>query len=234
MFRFNKTTLYSLYISLVVLGLVFVFFVKSFQPLYYVLWVLGVGGYVYRNQAFVKSKLQSLPFGRFGNYLCISVGLILLEEIFASTAMHLMRYISTGSFTTFFTDVLQFWMVNLLALPGMFLAWYVLLRQYSYSHTEIFWLAGLFGLFSEKIYLHVVAYPVFGWALIMPTIFTYGLLILLPSISLRELSERVENRALRYTLAFVLPIIFSIPFIGVLSYIHDIHPEFFPPFGFFS
>jgi hypothetical protein len=234
MVHFSKHLLFSLYISLAVLVFVFVFLVKSLQPLYYFLWVVGVGGYVYKNQDFVAAKLQSLPFGRFGSYLGIGICCILLEEVFASIAMHGMRYITEGSIATFFVDIAQFWMVNLLALPGMLLAWYVLLKRYSYSHTEIFWLAGLFGLFSEKIYLHAAAYPLFGWALIIPTVFTYGLLILLPVLSLRNLEGRAGTRVIRYALALVAPILFSVPFIGILSYIHGLHSELFPPFGFFS
>ncbi len=220
--------------SIALLFPIFVFGAKSFQPLYYVLWVIGVGGYVYRNHVALEQRFQSWNIGPFKKFMMLGIGVILTEEVFASTSMHLMRYVTTGNFSTYFHDVSQFWALNLLALPGMIIAWYFLLRRYAYTKKEIFILAGLFGLFSEKIYLHVVAYPLFGWLLIVPTVFTYGVIISIPALSLNHTQGKQSHPIIRYTLGLIVPFIFSIPFIGILAYLFAQYPDAFPPFGFFQ
>jgi len=79
----------------------------------------------------------------------------------------------------------------------------------------VFALVGLFGLFSEKIYVHVLAIPILGIALILPTMFTYMAIIMPSILSLKSQGTRQLNRPLRYLLGFVFPIIVSMPFIFV-------------------
>lgn len=224
---------WSLYVSIALLFLVFVPN-GSFQPLYYILWVLGIGGYVYRHHEKVAERFRSWSIGPFKKFLGIGIGVILLEEMFATLAMHGFRYLTTASLLTYPRDVLQFWALNLLALPGMIIAWYLLLRRYAYTKKEIFVLAGLFGLFSEKVYVHVVAYPFIGWMLVVPTIFTYGVIISIPALSFEHTQGLKSHWLIRYGLGLVVPFICSIPFIGVLSYLYTQNPGLFPPFGYFQ
>lgn len=229
----SKIALWALIGSIVLLFPIFVFFVKSFQPLYYVLWVIGVGGYVYRNHEALEQRFQRWNVGPFKKFLLLGIGAILTEEVFASTSMHLMRYITTGNFSTYFHDVLQFWALNLLTLPGLIIGWYLLLKWFSYTRKEIFILAGLFGLYAEKIYQHIVAYPTIAWLLIVPTVFTYGVIVSIPALSVDTMRGRNTNSFVRYLLAFVIPFICIIPFIAIALYIKANHPELFPPEGFY-
>ncbi len=228
-----KYALWSLYLSIAILFPVFVS-LGSLQPLYYVLWVLGVGSYVYRHRDKIETCLLRWRVGAFKKFMGIGISLIFLEEVFATLAMHGMRYLTDGSLITFGRDVLQFWALNLLALPGMFIAWFILLTHYSYSKKEVFVLAGLFGIFSEKVYAHVVAFPLVGWLLIVPTIFTYGLLVSVPALSVEKKGTKKPVSVVRYALALVLPVLCSVPFIAILSYLYAHNPDLFPPFGYFA
>ncbi len=224
---------WSLYVSIALLFLVFIPN-GSFQPLYYVLWVLGVGGYVYRNHERIQQRFQSWNIGPFKKFLGIGIGVILLEEMFAALAMHGFRYLTTVSLLTYPRDVLQFWALNLLALPGMIIAWYLLLKRYAYTKREIFVLAGLFGLFAEKVHEHLVSFPLAGLLLIAPTMFTYGVIILIPTLSLDHTAGRQSHWLIRYGLGLIVPFICSIPGIGILSYLFTQNPGLFPPFGYFQ
>jgi hypothetical protein len=98
-------------------------------------------------------------------------------------------------------------------LPGFIIAWYILLKRYEYSRTEVFTLVGLFGLFSEKIYIHVLTVPIMGIALLLPTMFTY-IGIILPSIlSLPTHGTRRQTSVIRYFTGLIVPIIMSMPFV---------------------
>ncbi|MDQ5962827.1 MAG: hypothetical protein QG653_634 [Patescibacteria group bacterium] len=228
-----KVALWALIGSIALLFPIFVFFVKSFQPLYYVLWVVGVGGYVYRNHVALEQRFQSWNIGPFKKFLLLGIGAILTEEIFASTSMHLMRYVTTGNFSTYFYDILQFWALNLLTLPGLIIGWYFLLRRYAYTKKEIFILAGLFGLYAEKIYQHIILYPTIAWLLIVPTVFTYGVIVSIPALSIDHTKGKESHGIIRYALAFIIPFICIMPFIAIALYIKANHPELFPPAGFF-
>ena len=77
----------------------------------------------------------------------------------------------------------------------------------------------MFGLFSEKIYVHVMTLPIIGIPLVPVTMFTYIGIILPSYLSLTAQGEKVLHPHLRYALGFFFPILTSIPLILVHTYL---------------
>jgi hypothetical protein len=112
--------------------------------------------------------------GEFKKFYLLGVVAICIEETFAGISMHLA---TADSFGDILIGVRQFISFNLMALSGFVIGWYLLLKTFVYDRKEIFVLAGLFGLFAEKIYVHIFSIPIMGLLLILPTVFTYALII---------------------------------------------------------
>jgi hypothetical protein len=222
---------YCLAVSIVLLNIIFIFSAHSFLPLYYVLWEGGVGWYIWRHRASLEARLVAWQAGNFRKFLSLGIYMILFEETFAGISMHLA---SARSVNDFVVGILQFYAFNLLALPGMILGWYFLMKKIRYTRKEIFVLVGLFGLFAEKVYIFVITSPIIGALLILPTMFAY-ILIMTPSVlSYRGPEGRSLWRVLRYPLGLIVPIITSVPLILVLFILKAHFPGLFPPAGFVS
>jgi hypothetical protein len=103
--------------------------------------------------------------------------MILLEETIAGITVNLL---SAPDFYTLISKIPPYFANNLLLLPGFIIAWYILLIRYNYSKKEFFILIGLFGIFSEKIYIHILTLPIIGIPLVPVTMLTY-IGIILPS-----------------------------------------------------
>lgn len=218
-------------ISVILLNIIFISRPEgaSFLALYYIVWLFGVGTFFLKRQDRITQKLVAWKAGRFVKFMCLGLCMIVLEEIFAGISMHLAV---AKSLTDILAGIVQFWAFNLLALPGFILGWYLLLRYIEYSRKEVFLLVGLFGLFSEKTLLHVMSMPVMGLLLVLPTMFTYMLIIAPSVVSFEPGSQRRLPRLLRYPLGLLFPIATSIPFVTLLIYLKQTYPDRFPPAGF--
>ena len=184
---------------------------SSARGFYYAVW-LTFSGWLWKHRERLSLWLQARPLPEFPLFVGVGLVMILVEESIAGVAVHLL---SVDSVWQLFAVVPLYYFNNLLLLPGFIVGWYVLLKFCAYSRTEVFVLVGLFGLFSEKIYIHVLTIPILGIPLILPTMFTYMAIIMPSILSLRSQSTRPLNRPFRYLLGFVFPIIVSIPFIFI-------------------
>jgi len=184
---------------------------SSARGFYYAVW-LTFSGWLWKKRERLSLWLQARPLPEFPLFVGLGLVMILVEETIAGVAVHLLSVDSVGQL---FAVVPLYYFNNLLLLPGFIVGWYVLLKFCAYSRTEVFVLVGLFGLFSEKIYIHVLTIPILGIPLILPTMFTYMAIIMPSILSLRSQSTRPLNRPLRYLLGFVFPIIVSMPFIFI-------------------
>lgn len=219
---------------LLVLSLIFLTLISlnahHFLALYYVVWVGGIGSFIWKNRQQIEDVLAAWKVRRFQKFLFLGVIMVLLEETFAGISMHLatsrdIHYLIVG--------VLQFWTFNLLALPGFIIAWYLLLVRFYYTRKEVFVLVGLFGLFAESVGAKIIANPIAGAALILPTMFSYVIIITPSVMSFRKNEEGKQlPPSLRYMLGCIVPIIVSLPFIYILSILKIHFPDMFPPFGF--
>ena len=219
-----------LVISIVLLNLIFIVSAGSFLALYYIIWVIGFGSIFWKNRERIEKRLVEWNIGKFKKFLLLGFLMIFIEEIFAGFSMHLGVATSLGDMAI---GIMQFWAFNFLALPGFIIGWALLLQKVSFERREIFVLAGIFGLFAEKTLMHVFTIPIMGILLILPTMFTYALIISPSVISFRESNKRrTLTRASRYALGLIVPFVVSIPFVLLLTYLKFNHPEIFPPAGF--
>ncbi len=210
-------------VILIALGLSVIFVVLGFlggepasaRGFYYAVWLLATA-WLWKKRDRLGAWLQRQSLSDFALFMGCGILMILAEETLAGIFVNLLSAKSLGELLA---SIPPYYANNLLLLPGFILAWYLLLRRYAYTNAEVFTLVGLFGLFSEKTYLHVLNFPVMGGALILPTMFTY-MGIIIPSVfalrSRRAITPvRTLNRPLRLLVGFVFPIIVSIPFVFI-------------------
>jgi hypothetical protein len=226
----KRTILLLLIISVLLLNVIFIFSSHSFLALYYVLWLGGVGTYVWRNRDRLEARLTKWNIGSFKKFLLLGLLMILIEETFAGFSTHLA---TAHSVSDIYIGILQFWAFNFLTLPGFIIGWYLLLCRFTYSRKEVLVLVGILGLFAEKTYIFIFAVPIMGILLILPTMFTYALIIA-PSILSFRGGGRTLPTYLRYMLGVIVPIIVSIPLVLILMYLKLHYPGAFPPAGFVS
>ncbi len=225
----QKIVLILLVISLIFLTLISID-AKHFLALYYVVWVGGVGTLLWRYRVWLEEQLSSWNLDGFTKFLSLGVMMILAEEVLAGISMHLSI---SHDFHYLLKGIIQFWAFNLLALPGFIIAWYFLLSKFMYTRKEIFILVGLFGLFAESVGLKIIGNPVAGMTLVLPTMFTYAIIIAPSIMSFRKDKEgKLLSVFPRYMLGFIVPIIISLPFIGILAILKSHFPDAFPPNGF--
>lgn len=203
---------------------------KHFLVMYYIVWVGVVGPLVWFNRVKLEEKLSAWGLSSFPKFLLLGIAMILSEEVLAGLSMNL--HISKDP-AFLIHGISQFWAFNLLALPGFIIAWHVLLSRYVYTKREVFMLVGIFGLFAEHVVEKVAGNPIAGALLILPTMFTYAIIIAPSLLSFRAVGERKElGFVKRYVFGFLVPVLVTLPFIAVLAYLKTHYPGAFPPEGF--
>ena len=188
---------------------------SSARGLYYIIW-LSLSYYLFKKREYISVYLRRSPFSGFVTFVGLGIIMILVEETFAALAVNLLR---VSSFFELLASIPQFYANNLLLLPGFIVAWYFLASRIAYTRKEIFILVGLFGLFSEKIYMHVLTIPILGIPLIPITMLAYMGIILPSLLSLRETGTREVPSYVRYFIGILFPIMMSVPFFLIHGYL---------------
>jgi hypothetical protein len=171
--------------------------------------------------ALMHWRLPPLP-----KFLVLGYGMVLTEEVFAALFNHLTEGFSLG---LYLIRIGQFWALNVFAFTGFIVGWYLLQRWLRFTFAEVFFLAGIFGLFSEHTYAYVFANPILFCILAPLNIVTYGLIITPASLSMAIPSRRTLHPILRYPLALVVILACSLIPIGILTALRDHFPGAFPP-----
>jgi hypothetical protein len=196
------------------------------QFVYYYLWLIGFGLplYIFREQ--IGRLLQRWKVNRHLKFFLLGYGMVLLEEIFAA----LMNHLSEGfNLLLFLQRIGQFWFFNVLAFTGLIIAAWFLYTRFQYSFTEMFFLAGLTGLISERtITLLPGNWPVFIVFAPM-NIFTYGLILSPALMSVEPRPRRKVHFLFRIVLVFVLWYSLSQLPVLLLTVLRSHFPAFFPP-----
>src|SRR5262249_52107706 len=151
-----------------------------------------------------------------------------LEETFAALVNNLAEGFSPG---LYLLRVGQFWASNVLAFTGLIVAWYLLPRLTRFGRREMFFLAGLFGLYAEHAINLLPQGNALAFALTAPLIiFVYGLILAPAQLSAPDgaLPARRLPWPLRYPLALLLPLLLSIPPIIALTVLRARFPGLFP------
>lgn len=224
----KKIVIVALVVSIILLNVILIINNSSFLALYYLLWVLLVGKLLWMYRLPVETYLVSLKYGDFKKFLLLGLFMVLCEEIIAGTSINLGIADSLGDILL---GIRQFIAFNILALPGFIIAWYILLKHYIYTRPEVFILSGLFGILSEKLFRHT-EHPIMIALLILPTMFTYAIIIAPSVMSFRGLGAKPKSKFIRYVLGIFFPFVVSIPFVLLVMYLRARYPEAFPPAGF--
>ena len=199
------------------------------QIFYYVLWIVGFGSffYIYRSRIKLFVKRIKLPF--FYKFMIVGLLIILLEEIFASLFNHL----SEGfNFSLYLIRILQFWLLNIIIFSVWFIVWYQLLSRYRYSEREVFWIAGITGLFMEGIIYRIFTEPVYFLLMLLPMVFVYGIIILIPFWSVIDMNKSkkyVKKRVVLYIVSIIIILIFAYLTGIILDLIKQKYSFLFPP-----
>lgn len=194
--------------------------------IYYVLWTGLFGCWLWRTRIPLGAQLKTWRLHPFLKFVILGYGAVLAEEIIAALANN----ISEGfSFSLYLTRIGQFWAFNVFAFTGFILGWYVLLKNFSYTARETFYLAGAWGLFSEGIYRFVLANPVAAFMMAAPTVLTYGLILAPASLSMNKSGKRTLPFPWKLPLTYGLIFALSLAPMFALTHLREQHPQLFPP-----
>ena len=129
----------------------------------------------------------------------------------------------------FFTRVTQLWTLNTMALTGFILGWYFLITRIFFSDCEVFYVAGVYGLFSEDIIFSLITNPI-GFLFLVPLkICAYGLLITPAVLSVKNRGNRTIISLLKYIIAILIIIAFSFIPVSIVAIIKIYFPDLIPP-----
>lgn len=219
-----KTILLLLVISVFLLSVIDIISAHSFMAFYYIIWIGGVGSLVWKYRNEIEVKLNRWSLSPVYKFLILGFGMTLTEEALAAFSIHLSSSLTLASYLHF---VSQFWATNMLALVGFVIGWWLLLSRFEYSRREVFIISGIFGLYAEHILRFLSAFPTAGVLLILPTIFTYGVIITPSLLSVRFSDKRKLPVVVRYILAPLALFLMSIPFVVILSFLMKSYPAYF-------
>ena len=159
----------------------------------------------------------------------VGYGAILFEEVIAAFTNNL----SEGfSMSLFVIRIGQFWAFNVIVFTGFIWGWYILLRRYAFSNREVFWLAGLLGIYNEGIYKVLLSNPLAFVIFALPTIFVYGIILSPALFSLRERGTRTVFAPQKYVLVVVLIVLLSVPCFALMLFLRTHSPQLFPGCNF--
>lgn len=176
----------------------------------------------------IKSKIDKIQLKPFYKFMLIGYSMVLFEEIIAA----LVNTIPEGfSFGLWMIRILQFWAFNILAFTGFLLGWYFLFKRYNFSRKYAFFLAGCYGLYSEKVYLMVTTDPFTFIFYSIPVVYIYGLIIYPSLLSLEENNERKKVHWYTHILVYVVIILCSLIPGLILTTLRANFPYLFPPYS---
>ncbi|NUM25842.1 MAG: hypothetical protein HUU49_04475 [Candidatus Buchananbacteria bacterium] len=222
-------------ISWLMVSLIFVvvynMFISFEYTMIYFIVVIGIfGPLLYIFKSLLTDRLQNWPAAAVIKFLTLGYGAVLTEEIFAALVNHLSEGFNT---VLYLQRILQFWAFNIFAFSGLIMGWYVLTKKIQYSKTEIFFLTGVFGLWTERIFPVALTNPIafFFWTPLV--IFVYGIIITPAMLSINTKGEIISfHPILKYALTYAIIILFSLPPVIVLWLLRLYYPWLFPPAEF--
>ena len=201
----------------------------QFTLLYFFILSIGFGVPTYVFKERITKVLRSIPINPGLRFILLGYAAVILEEIFAALSNHL----SEGfQINLYLERVLQFWAFNILAFTGFIVGWYFLIRWFKYSNTEIFFIAGAWGLWAEGIIFLITSNPIGLFFMAPIMIFVYGLIITPAMLSVEKTGKRKLNLIVKVILTYAVCFIFSIIPLIILNILRSFYPWLFPPPNF--
>ena len=198
-------------------------------PLYFSLWLGGVGAIVWFFRQRLAGTLQHWRRSNCFKFLVLGYGMVLLEEIFAALSNHL----SEGfQLLVFIERIGQFWALNIFAFTGFIVAWYVLISRVEYTNREVFYLSGAWGIFAEHVYRALFTNPPAFLLIAALEILTYGLLITPAMLSMAPRGQRHIPRLWKYLITYSLLFVCSLAPVAILILLRTHFAYLFPPTKF--
>lgn len=228
---FPKKTIIPLIVSILILSWYFIFFAHSLIPLYYILFLGGFGipFFVYRQS--ISRRLAQWDIPQPVKFIGLGYAIVLLEESIAA----LVHALTEGfSLPRFIQLAFQFWDFNLIAFTGFIVGLCFLLTRFRYSTRDIFFIVGIWGLYSEHTLTFLFSNPIIAISLILPTMSTYNLMIAPAVVSLTSMGERELSSWKKYLYSFLVLFLFSLIPILILSVLRSHLPGAFPPCAYIS
>jgi hypothetical protein len=195
--------------------------------LYYPLWLGGAGTLMWRYRVVIQWRLRSWDAAPAVKFLLLGFGTVLTEGVVAAFANTVPEGFSP---LIFLVRIVQFWDLNIFTFCGFIGGWCLLHRYVVFTRREVFYLAGLWGLYAEKVLFTIPSNPLFFVFAFAPTILTYGLIIMPALLSQDTPAGRKRLRpVLRYPLCYGVIFVCSVPAILMLWVVRDAVPTLFPP-----
>ena len=207
--------------------IVYSILIDIFYPMFYFfIWILVFGVPLLKYKEKLRVILQNWQLNSFVKFLILGYGTIMLKDLVKAFFIT----VSEGfEINLFFTRVTQLWTLNTMALTGFILGWYFLITRIFFSDYEVFYVAGIFGLFSEDVIFSLITNPI-GFIFLAPLeICAYGLLITPAALSVKNRGNRTIISLLKYVVAILIIIAFSFIPVSIVAIIKIYFPELIPP-----
>jgi hypothetical protein len=228
---FPRPIFIPLVISVLLLNWYFIFIAHSLTFLYYVLWLGGFGIFFLKYRKNIVAHLANWNISHPIKFILLGYAAVLTEE-FTVALVH--SFTEGFSLPGFGQLIFQFWAFNLFAFTGFILGWYFLLKRYRYSATDLFFIVGAWGLFSEHTLTFLRTNTLAAILLILPTMSTYNLIITPAIASISQFGEKEMNPWKKYPYSFLVIFAFSVIPVLILALLRWQFPGAFPPCEYIS
>jgi len=228
-----RWTRWPLWVSLALLSLVFGTLNRSLIPVYYLVVVLLAAPLLQRHQARIGARLQRIPGPPVVRFALVGYAAVIAEETLVGTLFMLQEGLNWGAWGE---RVGQFVGFNLLAFTGLIFGLYFAAKLFRLGPLDGWIIAGGFGLFAEQIPWHLIANPVAGAMLLLPTMVVYSVIFTPALLSLRPTDRgvRVWRAGWRAIIAWALMMVLSIAPVGGLMWLRAENPAWFPSCEYIS
>jgi hypothetical protein len=191
------------------------------------LWIVIGGTLMWANRERVHDFVLNIRGDWRIKFIVFATLLALLEEAITVTMTNLAPLFGVPVGAAYITASANYFDVvalhSVVVFVPMFIAWAWILSRWDFSPPVVFLLFGLTGTLAEVSFGGAGQFAQIGmWT------FVYGLMIYLPAYCLPTERGAQPPRWWHYPSAVILPIIFSIPVVGVIGFLHP-YPIHFPP-----
>lgn len=229
--RSNRIVFWILVVWLGIAFLFWTFFLITqeivHQLFYYYVVIFVFGTLLYWKWNYIQTVLQGWQLPDTVKFITLGYLVILAEEVLAGFFSHLSEGFDPA---LVLVRILQFQFINIVIFTGFIFVWAFLIKRYQYNTIELFVLAGIYGLYGERIFSAIIAGNLMGAFLFGPlVIFVYGIIILYPTLSIKNRGTKNINRWKKYFITLGLLLLASLPFVLLVSVLRESYPFLFPP-----
>jgi hypothetical protein len=225
---FPRFTRIPLIISVIWLNVYFVFVNQDFTLLYFFIWLGGFGLFLLKYRERIIARLARWNVSPAAKFIILGYGAVLTEEFIVALVHSLTEGFELMRFGVL---ILQFWNFNIFAFTGFIIGWYFLLKRYRYSMIDIFLIAGIWGLYAERVIAHLLHLSIESIGtlfFILPIMCTYNLVIAPAILSMTQRGENELSFWKKYPYSFLVLFACSVIPMILVGIIRSHFPGGFP------